>query len=53
MKRVSTPRRGRRVLHRTLRILSPRRATEPPDGRVKLAVLWAVTRLAERLGPAA
>jgi hypothetical protein len=53
MKRVSTPRRGRRVLNRTLRILSPRRVAQRPDGRVELAVLWAVTRLAERLGPAA
>ena len=53
MKRVSTPRRGRRALLRTLRILFPRRAGQRLDGRVALAVLWAVSRLAQRLGPAA
>jgi hypothetical protein len=53
MKRVSTPRRGRRVLQHTLRVLSPRRTAQRVDARVALAVLWAVGRLAQRLGPAA
>ena len=54
MKRTSNTRRGRPVLQRTLRILaSPRRTAERLDSRVALAVLWAVSRLAQRLGPAA
>jgi hypothetical protein len=53
MKRVTTPRRGRRALQHTLRILSPRRTAERVEGRVTQAVLWAVSRLAQRLGPAA
>jgi hypothetical protein len=53
MKRVPIPRRGRRVLHGTLRILSPRQAAQRVEGRVTQAVLWAVSRLAQRLGPAA
>jgi hypothetical protein len=53
MKRVSTPRREPRQLLPRLRDLSARRAAQRFDGRVALAVLWAVTRLAQRLGPAA
>jgi hypothetical protein len=53
MKRVTTPRRGRRALHHTLRILSPRHTVQRVEGRVTQAVLWAVSRLAQRLGPAA
>jgi hypothetical protein len=54
MKRVSQPRPERRVLQRTLRVLSsPPRTAQRIDGRVANAVLWAVGRLAQRLGPAA
>jgi len=53
MKRNSGSRRVRRTLHRTLRIVTPRLGGPRVDGRVALAVLWALGRLAQRLGPAA
>ena len=54
MKRVASPRHGRRMLQRTLRALSsPRSTARRIEGRVAIAVLVAVGRLAQRLGPAA
>ena len=56
MKRHGTLRRPRRTLHphfRPLRLVPARLATPRVDGRVALAVLWALGRLAQRLGPAA
>ncbi len=51
MKRSRSSRRGRRNLTRTVRALEAR-AMARVDGRVTLAVLWALGRLAMRLGPA-
>jgi hypothetical protein len=53
MKRVKPARRARRSLRHTMRVLAPRLHPERMDGRVALAVLWALGRLAQRLGPAA
>ncbi len=53
MKRSRTPRRARPSLRRTLGTILPRLGVTRVDGRVTLAVLWALDRLAQRLGPAA
>jgi hypothetical protein len=53
MKRPNAHRRETRPANRRLRLLPPRRPTPRVDGRVALAVLWALGRLAQRLGPAA
>jgi hypothetical protein len=52
MKRIRQPRRARRVLQRTARVFGHGNALARVDGRVTLAVLWAVSRLALKLGPA-
>jgi hypothetical protein len=52
MKRSRQARRGRRILHRTIQAFAPGHAAARVDGRVTLAVLWALGRLALRLGPA-
>jgi hypothetical protein len=49
MKRNKPSRRSRRLAHR-LTMLAPQGLGA--DGRVTLAVLWALGRLALRLGPA-
>ena len=52
MKRNRQPRRGRRM-RRTGRVLdSGREMVAAVDARVTLAVIWAIGRLALRLGPA-
>ena len=52
MKRPTPTSRRRRVLNRTLQVLGPMMRGPRVDGRVTLAVLWALGRLAQRLGPA-
>jgi hypothetical protein len=53
MKRNRQARRGRRILRRTVRAFGSGRAVVAGvDARVTLAVLWALGRLALRLGPA-
>ena len=52
MKRIRTPRRSPRSLRRTLGTIVPSLSVARVDGRVTLAVLWALGRLAQRLGPA-
>jgi len=53
MKRIRQPRRGRRILHRTAHALRTSRVVGSVDQRVTIAVLWALGRLALKLGPAA
>ena len=53
MKRNPQARRGRRVLRRTAQALGSGSAVVASvDARVTLAVLWALGRLALKLGPA-
>ncbi len=52
MKRIKSQRRGRRIIQRTIRAISERRVRASVDERVTMAVLWAVGRLALKLGPA-
>jgi hypothetical protein len=52
MKRNRPARRTRRMPHRITRAHGALRAAARVDGRVTLAVLWALGRLALRLGPA-
>jgi len=53
MKRNRPVRRGRRILRRTVQALGSRRdVVAGVDARVTIAVLWALGRLALRLGPA-
>ena len=53
MKLKKPARRLRPSPRHTVRVLTPRLYPERMDGRVALAVLWALGRLAQRLGPAA
>ena len=52
MKRSRNPRRAPRGLRRTLGTIVPHLSAARVDARVTLAVLWALGRLAQRLGPA-
>ncbi len=52
MKRNRPPRRVRRSLRRSLPSLGSAQAGTGVDARVTLAVLWALGRLALKLGPA-
>ena len=52
MKRIRRVRRERRMLERMPRGLGRRSGLARVDGRVTQAVLWALGRLAMRLGPA-
>jgi hypothetical protein len=52
MKRHKPARRIRPVQQPAVRLLRPRGRSPRMDGRVTLAVLWALGRLAQRLGPA-